>query len=240
MTQTFTRQQRRSAGIFVLLFNFFVLMAFAASAQLNYSVSVLSPTSGMMMVKGQMYTLQVKVTNNGMSAIPMGDTLMVGVAVNGSSAFMGGTMLMAPIPMGGSQTFNISNFSYSNFTANNDNSTLCMAVAFGSKTNSGSSSNCQTIKLRLAATAVANAAQAEEVLSLYPNPAGASLSIRTAAGTTGSFRLYDMSGRQVADVALTGGEQNLPTGSYQTGLYLYRALDGEGRLLQSGRLSIAH
>jgi len=240
MTQTSTQQSRKSLGIFMLLLSFFAVMAFAASAQKSYNVSVISPTSGMIMVKGQKYTLQLKITNAGMSAIPMGDTVMVDISVNGMSAYMGGTILMTPIAMGGSQTFNIPDFSYSGFTANNDNSSICMTVSIPHNTNSGTSKSCQTVKLRLSApTAVATAVQ-EAALSFYPNPAGSFLKIKSAAGTKGSFKLFDISGRQVASLAIVGGEQQLATDSYSSGMYFYNVQSDNGTLLQSGKLSIAH
>ncbi len=237
MKQISVPQSKKSLGIFVLLLSIFTAMAVAAGAQKNYNVTVISPTSGMALIKGQKYNLEFKVTNTGMTPIAAMDTIMVDVSVNGTSAFMGGTILMSPIAMGSYQTFQIKDFSYSGFSTNSDNGNLCMKVMIPRNTNSGNGQACQTVKLRLSPAAVGQQVSASFV-SVYPNPAGAFIKIK--ASVEGSVSLFDLSGRQISQVAVNGAEQTIETGNYPSGIYFYRLSDKQGAVLQTGKVTISH
>ncbi len=240
MKQLSLQPSRKSIGIFALLATVFLALTIASYAQKSYNVTMLSPAAGSTIVKDQKYTLQFKITNTGMMTIPMGDTVMVDVSVDGKPAYTGGTILMTPMPMGASQSFTISNFAYSGITANSDNGNLCVNIAILHNTNSGTSKNCQTMKLRMpSATSVAGQGR-ELVLLLYPNPANDRLQIQCAAGFEGIFQLYDLSGREQRSLQLKAEPGQLETSDLPAGMYFYRVSGAGGSLLQSGRLQITH
>lgn len=239
MKQISVQQNRTRIGIFTVLMAVFTLIAVAASAQKNYAVSIISPTSGSTIVKGQMYNLQFKITNTGTMAIGAMDTLMVGVDCNGSNVMMGGTMAMMAINPGAFQIFQVNNFSYSNFTADNNSSTLCVGVFIPNNTNSGTSIGCQSIKLKLSSTGITQVGNSS-VVSVYPNPASSNIRVRTSDAVEGVFSLYDMTGKMLNTISVNATEQTIETSSYATGTYFYRLSDKQGALLQTGKITINH
>lgn len=239
MKQISIQQSRTSYGVFALLMLVFSLIAVAATAQKKYNVEVVSPAAGSTIVKGQMYTVQFKIVNTGTMAIGGMDTLMVGVDCNGSNVMMGGTMSMTGIAPGSSQMFQINNFSYSNFTADNNSSSLCIGVFIPNNTNTGTSVACQSIKLKVSSTGVANVSN-NAVVSVYPNPANNSIKVKATDVTDGRLSLYDLSGRVVTTLTTNGTEQTIETSNYPAGAYFYRLTDKQGALLQTGKLIINH
>jgi len=174
-----------------------------------------------------------------MMSINAMDTLMVDVSVDGMPAFMGGTILTTPIAMGGAQTFNISNFSYSSFSASTTSSNLCMNVTIPHNTNSGTSQNCQTVKLSLGATGVAQV-NGGNAVNVFPNPANASLNLTSTEAIEGAFLLLDVSGKVVANSAVSGTTHTVETANYANGLYFYKLTGKDGAVLQQGKVVINH
>lgn len=242
MKQLSLHPNRKSAGIFMLLMALFSLVALAATAQKSFSVALTSPAPNSTFVKGQMYNLSFKITNTGTVTMAATDTLMIGIAIDGKHAFIGGGTCSMAIAPGTSQTYQISNLSFSDFTANSDNSNLCMMVMLPNNTNSNSSNGmtCQTIKLRLPAPTGVAGQTKEDAVNVYPNPAGDFLKVKGNSATEGDIRLYDMAGRQVTVLAINGSEQTISTAAYPAGQYFYRVMNKTGILLKSGQVTVQH
>jgi hypothetical protein len=93
-------------------------------------------------------------------------------------------------------------------------------------------SNCATLD-------VASAELANEAVTIYPNPFGASTNIQLndASGTSPyEIRIYNVLGEEVMNAMLTASLTTIETSKLITGIYFYKIINKSGAAVQSGRL----
>jgi hypothetical protein len=71
--------------------------------------------------------------------------------------------------------------------------------------------------------------------SISPNPFSDRLVVFLSTGITASvFRLFDATGRQVREAAVSAGYHNIQTSDLPSGLYFWR-VESAGEVLQQGK-----
>jgi hypothetical protein len=82
---------------------------------------------------------------------------------------------------------------------------------------------------------------ADDAVSVYPNPASSTVHVTIDDYMTGStIALYDLTGSRVMTEVLTAARSSMPITSLANGVYLYRILDRNARLVNSGKVVIEH
>lgn len=75
--------------------------------------------------------------------------------------------------------------------------------------------------------------------SMYPNPASGMVHFVTSGNTNATLQLVDMMGRSVFTYNLNGVDNlTFPTTSFENGLYSYRVVDANGKIINTGKLLI--
>jgi hypothetical protein len=80
-------------------------------------------------------------------------------------------------------------------------------------------------------------------ISLYPNPVDDALTVELSGAASGQrmvLHVLDNTGHLVAERLITTDRAVLETGSFASGLYLYRLVDASGAALSTGRFVVAH
>jgi hypothetical protein len=80
-------------------------------------------------------------------------------------------------------------------------------------------------------------------ISLYPNPVDDALTVELSGVASGQrmvLLVLDNTGHLVAERLITNDRTVLETGSFASGLYLYRLVDASGAALSRGRFVVAH
>ncbi len=77
-----------------------------------------------------------------------------------------------------------------------------------------------------------------EMGKVYPNPAKNSITFTYADNKVKTLHIYDVTGRQINSLELTGSNTLINTETFNSGVYLYRVMDNSGYLLQTGKFSI--
>jgi hypothetical protein len=236
MKRHLTSKSRTKQLLAFLLVIFFSVTA--ATAQKQYTVKLITPAAGQDIIKGQMYTVKFRINNTGTVAISMMDTIGVHIMVGMDMAYMGGTMYQ--LNPGDSVDMQINNFSYNNFTSDAA-ADFCLTVeVFGNvHPNPADKSSCETVNLKTVATGIAGQ-QAENPISLYPNPAKDAFTVKASRDAVGILGLYDLNGRKLSETTLTGLQTEVPTSQLADGIYLYRVSDKRAGLISSGRIVIQH
>jgi hypothetical protein len=80
-------------------------------------------------------------------------------------------------------------------------------------------------------------------IALYPNPVDDALTVELSGAASGQrmvLQVLDNTGHLVAERLITNDRTVLETGSFASGLYLYRLVDASGAALGTGRFVVAH
>lgn len=77
-------------------------------------------------------------------------------------------------------------------------------------------------------------------VSVYPNPANATVNFNTASENASSILLYDVVGKLINTQKFVDGNLKLNTSEFKNGLYAYSVIDSEGQILKTGKLVVSH
>jgi hypothetical protein len=74
--------------------------------------------------------------------------------------------------------------------------------------------------------------------STFPNPAVSEMTILTEAKKVSFVNVYDMTGRQIEVIKVTGDHTTVNTESYNKGMYIYQAMNSEGAIMARGKFNV--
>jgi uncharacterized repeat protein (TIGR01451 family) len=74
----------------------------------------------------------------------------------------------------------------------------------------------------------------QDVATIYPNPGHEQLIVQRRVDQNMTFVLYDLAGKELRRVAISGMRTVVPTTDLPAGIYLYR-LEAEGTMLEAGK-----
>jgi hypothetical protein len=75
--------------------------------------------------------------------------------------------------------------------------------------------------------------------SVYPNPATSYIVFLTSSENAKYAKIYDVTGRSVSTVELTGKTTKTDLSSYENGMYIYVIVDEHGNKLSTSKFNVA-
>ncbi|PWH86457.1 T9SS type A sorting domain-containing protein [Brumimicrobium oceani] len=227
-----------------LLLSFIALATASLTiAQKDISVQLDSPVTGDVIEAGVDFNLTFTVTNNGPSAMVVGDTVAFGITVDGQDV-LGGFFLMdrtnGDVPVGGTFDFTTP-LSFPQVPDNNDHDFCVMVLLQDSdssnvivtETDMLNNMSCSTITfdggnvgVETEGDVIANSA------IVFPNPAVAEVNFEFTGSEVTELAIYDLNGAAVYTTTSVSKTEKVNVSNLESGIYIYKVKYADGQVIQ--------
>jgi hypothetical protein len=84
-----------------------------------------------------------------------------------------------------------------------------------------------------------NNQEIEKAFNIYPNPASSSITIYSKTENKGFIEVFDLTGRNVGTFEMDSYKKIINLENFENGLYVYKVIDSNKRILHTGKFSVS-